>query len=324
MTLSLARSFWITSPGAGALRTEPMPARAAGEVLVQARYSGISRGTEALVFLGKVPPSEHERMRAPFQAGSFPAPVKYGYSNVGVVIEGESPLQGRPVFCLYPHQSEFLVDASAVIPLPESLPPERAVLAANMETALNGIWDADLKPGDRVSVVGAGAVGFLSAWLASQMPGCEVELLDIEPGKQPIAEQLGIRFRTPEHGSGDRDVVIHASGSPAGLVTALALAGFEARIVELSWYGDTRVTLPLGEAFHSKRLQIKASQVGYVAAGQRARWEPRRRLEKALALLLDERLDVLITSESDFDELPRIMAELAAAPSTTICHRVRY
>ncbi len=319
-----AEAFWICEPGVGELRRETLTPPRTDEVLVRTLFSGISRGTESLVFRGAVPPSEYLRMRCPFQSGEFPRPVKYGYISVGQVELGPPELMDRVVFCLHPHQTRYIVPAGAVVPLPAGVPPRRAVLAANLETALNGLWDAQLLPGDRIAVVGAGAVGCLVAWLAGQLPGCEVELIDVDPARSTVAAHLGVTFVSPTEASGDADVVFHASGNPAGLSTALGLAGFEAKVVELSWYGDRPVALPLGEAFHARRLRLCSSQVGAVATPQRARWTHRRRMALALRLLGDARLDALITGESDFHDLPRVMARLAQAPDGAICHRIRY
>jgi 2-desacetyl-2-hydroxyethyl bacteriochlorophyllide A dehydrogenase len=319
-----ARAFWVAAPGRGEIRGETLPAPAPGDVVVRALYSGISRGTEALVFGGHVPESERGRMRAPFQAGEFPAPVKYGYSSVGRVERGPQGLVGRTVFALFPHQTRYVVPASAVHLLPESLPPARAVLAANLETAINGLWDARPHVGDRVAVVGGGTVGCLAAWLAAGIPACEVELVDVNPGRAEVARRLGVAFAEPADARGEADVVIHASGSPAGLELALRLAAHETTIVEMSWFGDRPVTLPLGAAFHARRLAIVSSQVGRVAPSQRARWDTRRRLELALRLLADATLDALVTGESDFEALPATMADLARGPGDVLCHRVRY
>jgi hypothetical protein len=318
------RAFWVAAPGRGEIRTERIGHAAAGELLVRTLYSGISRGTESLVFRGRVPPSEFERMRAPFQDGRFPAPVKYGYANVGQVEEGPADLKGRLVFTLYPHQTHFIVPSTAVHLLPVGTPPGRAVLAANLETAINGVWDARPLVGDRVSVVGAGAVGCMTAWLVSRIPGCEVELVDMNPSRAGVARALGVRFALPERATGEADVVIHASGAPAGLALALQVAAFEATVVELSWYGDQDVPLGLGQAFHARRLTITSSQVGSVAATQRARWDTRRRMQLALRLLESPVLDALITSESPFEELPDVMEYLSRAPADAICHRVKY
>jgi threonine dehydrogenase-like Zn-dependent dehydrogenase len=313
-----ARAFWVAAPGRGEIRDEPLPRARDGEVIVHTLYSGISRGTEALVFEGRVPAAEYQRMRAPFQQGDFPAPVKYGYASVGELDDG------RRVFVLHPHQTRYVVPASAIHEIPGEVPSARAVLAANMETAINGLWDAAPRVGDRVTVVGAGAVGSLVAYLAGRVIGCEVELVDVKPSRARLAQALGVRFAHPPAASPDADLVVHASGSPDGLACAMRLAGFEATITEMSWYGDRGVTLQLGEAFHARRLVLRSSQVGRVAAPQRSRWDTRRRMALALALLADPVLDALITGESDFDDLPRVMAQLASAPGDTLCHRIRY
>ena len=291
---------------------------------MRALFSGVSRGTEALVFQGRVPASEHDRMRAPFQAGAFPAPVKYGYASVGTVERGPHDLEGRHVFTLYPHQTRYVVPARSVSVLPENVPPPRAVLAANLETAINGVWDARPHVGDRVTVIGAGAVGCLVAWIVGRMAGCDVELVDVNPRRAPVARALGVRFAEPVAARADADVVIHASGSASGLALALRVAAVEATIVEMSWYGDQSVPVALGEAFHARRLTLTSSQVGRVASTQRARWDPARRMRLALSMLADPVLDVLITGESEFDAMPEVMATLATAPGDTICHRIRY
>ena len=319
-----ARAFWVAAPGRGEIRTEPLGPPASGEVLVRTLFSGVSRGTESLVFRGRVPPSEFERMRAPFQGGRFPAPVKYGYASVGEIEDGPADLKGRKVFTLYPHQTRYVVPATAVHLLPVTTPPSRAVLAANLETAINGVWDARPLVGDRVSIVGAGAVGCMVAWLVSRIPGCEAELVDVNPAKASVARALGVKFAMPSQATGEADVVFHASGAPEGLALALQVAAFEATVAELSWYGDLDVPVGLGRAFHARRLTITSSQVGNVATSQRARWDTRRRMQLALKLLETPALDALITSESDFEELPEVMEHLSRTPGDAICHRVRY
>jgi len=319
-----ARAFWIAEPGRGEIRAEPLPAPAADEALVRTLYTGISRGTEALVFQGRVPLSEHQRMRAPFQAGEFPAPVKYGYCNVGVVEQGPAELAGRNVFCLYPHQTRYVVPAGALHALPDGVPPARAVLAANVETAVNVLWDAAPRVGDRVAVVGAGTVGCLVGWLAARIVAAEVELVDVDERKSAAARALGVPFRSPAAARRDADVVIHTSGSAAGLATALELAAFEATVTEASWYGDAAPTVPLGGAFHSRRLTLKSSQVGAVADAQRSRWSHARRMELVMRLLAHAELDALVTGESPFDDLPVVLARLAASPGYTLTHRIVY
>ena len=319
-----AKAFWIAEPGRGELRRETLPPLADGQAQVRNLFSGISRGTESIVFRGAVPASEYRRMRCPFQAGDFPAPVKYGYISVGLVEDGPTALIGRAVFCLHPHQTRYQVPVDAVHPLPEDVPPGRAVLSANMETAVNGLWDAAPRLGDRIAVIGAGTLGCLVARLAGCIPGCAVELVDVNPDRAEIAARLGVAFRTPQAASGDVDLAIHTSGSPSGLVTALDISGFESTVLEMSWYGDQRVALPLGEGFHHRRLALRSSQVGVVATAQRSRWDYRRRMTLALSLLSDPVLDSLITGEDAFEDLPETQARLANGSADTICHRIRY
>lgn len=324
-------AFWITAEGKGEILENNLGQAGRqsdaldgpGPVLeVQTLYSGISRGTESLVFSGQVPTEEYQRMRAPFQEGEFPFPVKYGYCNVGQVVAGDDRMIGQTVFSLFPHQRRFRLPASAVVPLPDGVPPARAVLAANMETAVNGLWDASPRVGDRIAVVGLGVVGMLIAWLASRIPGTRVTALDINPDREPVAHALGIPFAVTDDRD-DHDLVFHTSGHPDGLNRALSLAGMEARVVEMSWYGRRQATVSLGGAFHSKRLSLVSSQVGQVSPGQRPRWSHRERLSLALSLLDQDALDVLITGESPFEDLPATMARLAQS-TRELCHRIRY
>lgn len=323
-TETSARAYWIIEPGRGEIRDETLGQVRDGEVLVHTLYSGISRGTESLVFRGEVPASEHQRMRAPFQGGDFPGPLKYGYCNVGLVEDGPPGLIGRTVFCLYPHQTRYRVPASAVHPVPYAVPAGRAVLAANLETAINGLWDAGPRVGDRITVIGAGTLGCLYAWLAARIPGCEVQLIDLNPRRGELAAALGVDFVLPDQAQGDQDLVVHTSGSPAGLAAGLELAAFEATVLELSWYGTREVGLPLGRGFHQRRLTLRSSQVGSVAASQRPRWDYARRMGLALRLLQDPLLDLLITGEDPFEALPEVQARLAHDPGDTLMHRIRY
>jgi len=325
VTALSAQACWLVEPGFAELRTETLPEPTADQVQVRTLHSCISRGTETLVYRGEVPASEVERMRAPFQSGDFPGPVKYGYSSVGIVEEGPVALLGRAVFCLFPHQTRYVVPADAVHVLPEGVPPARAVLAANLETAVNALWDAAPRLGDRISVVGGGTVGMLVAWLAGRLPGCVVEVVDTQVARREVTDQLGVHFALPGSARDEADLVIHASGQAEGLATALRLAAFEATVLELSWYGSRDVSIPLGGAFHSRRLVLKSSQVGHVAAAQRSRWSHRRRLALSLSLLKDPALDALITDTSPFGTLPAVLARVAASGSDPgLCHRVDY
>jgi NADPH:quinone reductase-like Zn-dependent oxidoreductase len=323
-TDEMAQALWYSAPGQADIRQEALAPPGADEVRVRALFGAVSRGTEALVLAGRVPVSEFERMRAPFMAGNFPFPVKYGYATVGRIEAGAEALRGRTVFTLHPHQNFFNIPANAAVVLPDDLPPQRAVLAANMETALNGVWDAAPGPGDRIAIVGAGVVGSLVAYLCGRIPGAEATLVDINPARAELAQALGVGFAKPETAEGDCDLVVHASGNPAGLGTALALAGEEATVLEMSWYGDAPVTAPLGGAFHSRRLRLISSQVGQIAPSHRPRWSHRRRLAAALTLLTDARLDALLAPPVLFQDLARRLPDILDAKNGILCQPIAY
>ena len=319
-----AYAFWLDSPGRGTIREVELPEPGADEVLVRTLHSGVSRGTETLVFAGRVPENQYAAMRAPFQEGDFPGPVKYGYLNVGVVEEGPDALVGRTVFCLYPHQTRYVVPAAAVTPVPPTVPAERAVLAGTVETAVNALWDAAPLVGDRVAVVGGGMVGCSVAALLARFPGIRVELVDADPARAKVAEALNVGFASPADALGDRDLVVHASATEAGLARSLELLRPEGTVLELSWYGDRPVALPLGEAFHSRRLTLRSSQVGTVSPARGATRTYADRLALALDLLADPALDALVTGESAFAELPHVLPRLASGEIPALCHRIRY
>ncbi len=317
-------AFWLREPGAGEIRPAPLPEPGPDDVLVRTLFSGVSRGTETLVFRGGVPASQYAAMRAPFQEGEFPGPVKYGYLNVGVVEQGPPGLRGRTVFCLYPHQTAYVVPARSVVVVPDDVPPVRAVLAGTVETAVNALWDAAPLVGDRVTVVGAGMVGCCVARLLSRFPGVRVTLVDTEATRATTAHALGVDFARPADAVGGQDLVLHTSATSAGLQRSLDLLAPEGVVVDLSWYGDAEVRLSLGGAFHSGRLAIRASQVGTVSPARRGRRSTTDRLTLALELLRDPAFDALITGMSRFDELPDVMARLAGGDLPALCHTVTY
>ncbi|MCL5779173.1 zinc-binding alcohol dehydrogenase [Limibaculum sp. FT325] len=321
-----ARALWYTAPRAAELRPNPLPPLHAGWVEVETCASALSRGTERLVWEGRVPSGEHSRMRAPFQQGDFPFPVKYGYAAVGRVVAGDARLIGRTVFALHPHQDRIRLPASSVLPVPEGVPPGRAVLAANMETALNAIWDAApaLAPGARVAVIGMGLLGLLVMALLSRREDLEVTACDILPEREALAAEFGVKFRNPGELVPDHDLVFHTSATAAGLAAGLGALRFEGTLIELSWYGDAAVPAPLGGAFHSQRLTIRSSQVGHVAPTRRVRVTHRERLSRALALLDDPRVDAFVTGEVTFEALPGALAGLLAPGAAGIATRVAY
>lgn len=318
----MERAFWLREPGHGEIRNVELPTPGDGDVVVRTVYSAVSRGTESLVFRGGVPASQHAVMRAPFQEGEFPGPVKYGYLNVGVVEGGPAELVGRTVFCLYPHQTRYVVPASVVTVVPESVPAGRAVLAGTVETALNAVWDAAPQIGDRIVVIGAGMVGASVAKVLAGLPATRVQLVDIEPAKAEVAAALGVDFALPADARQGCDLVVHASASEQGLARALELLRPDGVCVELSWYGDRRVSIPLGEWFHSRRLTIRASQVGTVSPNRRKTYGER--LETALDLLADPGFDALVTGECRFDELPVTLPRLINDEPSALGLRVTY
>lgn len=323
-TDEVAQALWYIAPGRAEIREERLPPLADGKVRVRAQHGALSRGTESLILAGRVPESEFERMRAPFMAGAFPFPVKYGYATVGRVEAGPTELLGRAVFALHPHQTLFDVPADAAVPLPAEIPSSRAVLSANMETALNALWDAEPVPPGRIAVVGGGVLGTLVALLGARIEGTQVTLVDINPAREALAKAFGLNFAQPESAPTDCDLVVHTSATGAGLTTSLNLAKDEATVLELSWYGSEAVAVPLGGAFHSRRLKIVSSQVGRVAPSHRATWSHRRRLEAAVALTADARLDALLAPAVTFTDLPARLPDILAARSGVLCQLIRY
>lgn len=319
-----AQAFWLREPGCGEIRPVTLSEPRQGEVLVRTLRSGVSRGTELLVFRGGVPPDQHAAMRAPYQEGDFPGPVKYGYLNVGVVEQGPPELCGRTVFCLYPHQTAYVVPTGAVAEVPEGVPPARAVLAGTVETAINALWDAGPLLGDRVTVVGAGMVGCCVAHLLSRFPAMEVALVDVDPSRAEIAAGLGVEFALPADAVGSRDLVVHTTATSSGLQRSLELLAPEGIVIDLSWYGDREVRLSLGGAFHADRLSIRASQVSTISPARAGRRTFRDRLALALELLRDPAFDALITGQSRFEELPNVMTRLAAGSLSALCHTITY
>lgn len=319
-----ALALWYVGDSKAELRPEDLPSLTSGHARMRMLWSGISRGTERLIFNALVPSSEYERMRGPNMGGAFPHPVKYGYQAVAFVEEGPADLVGQHVFALHPHQDRFVLPAKDLTLLPASLPARRATLAANMETALNALWDSGAGPGDRIAVVGAGVVGCLIAAIAGRLPGADVTLVDPVVARQEIAASLGIGFAQPEDAPADCDVVFHASANARGLGTALDCAGFEGTVVEVSWFGDKPVDAPLGGAFHSRRLKLVSSQVGHVAASRRARWDYARRMRKAVDLLADARLDALLGEDIPFTDAPKRLPSALAHDAAGLAPVLRY
>jgi NADPH:quinone reductase-like Zn-dependent oxidoreductase len=320
----VSQSLWYVAPERTEIRSEILGPLPENNVQVRSLFSALSRGTESLVFKGLIPESEYTRMGAPFMGGKLPFPVKYGYSNVGRIELGPPELIGQLVFSLMPHQSVFQNDAANVLVIPKEIPAHRAVLAAYMETALNAVWDASPGPGDRIVIIGAGVLGCLVAYICGHLLGIEVTLVDINPEREEIAKKLGVQFSSPELAPKDGDVVIHCSATAAGLSTAIASAGEETTILELSWYGANKIDMSLGGAFHSRQLKLQSSQVGHISSSRRPRWSHRRRLAAALGMLSDPRLDCLLMKPIHFEALPSELPQVFSARSSALCCLIQY
>lgn len=319
-----AQAFWLSTPGHGEILAETLSEPNADEVLVRSLHSGISRGTESIVFRGLVPLEQYASMRAPFQTGNFPGPLKYGYLNVGMVEKGPEHLLGRLVFCLYPHQSTYVVPASAVTVVPMGVPASRAVLAGTVETAINALWDAAPLIGARATVIGAGMVGCCIARLLRGIPGVDVSLVDVDPTRADVAAALEVDFALPDAAAGGRDLVVHTSATSDGLQLSLDLLAAEGTAVELSWYGDRDVRVSLGAAFHSRRLSVRSSQVSTISPAMLGRRTSADRLALALELLKDPAFDAVITGHSPFHDLPEVMSRVASGDLPAICHIIDY
>lgn len=321
---SEARSLWYVAPEIVEIRSEFLKPIADGEVIVRTLFGALSRGTESLVYRGEIPKTEYLRMAAPWMDGNFPYPVKYGYCNVGRIEDGPRDRVGQLVFALRPHQNLYVSDVEDVLPLPIGLPAERAVLSANMETALNAVWDASPGPGDKILIVGGGLVGCLIAYLCTGLKGADVTLMDINPERSVVASALGVQFVLEHSIPTECDVVFHCSASSAGLASAISAAGEEAQVLELSWYGNREINLSLGGAFHSRQIRLQSSQVGHISVTRRPRWTHKKRLEAAMNMLIDDRLDVLFTHGVDFEDLPQQLPNLLSSDSKALCCLIRY
>ncbi|WP_426228054.1 dehydrogenase [Pseudarthrobacter sp. DSP2-3-2b1] len=319
-----ATAYWTTGPEQGELRSEPLPVPGPGEALVRTLYSGISKGTEIVVHTGSVPPRVAEEMRAPHQEGSFPSPVKFGYLSVGVVEQGPADWIGQKVFCLNPHQDRYVTATQDLTRIPDDVPARRAVLTGTVETAINALWEAGPRLGDRIAVVGAGLVGGMVATLLRTFPLGRLQLVDLDPERKNLADRLGVGFAHPDDALPDCDIVFHCSASQAGLGRSLQLTGDEGVVIEMSWYANREVAVPLGEDFHARRLSIRASQVGVVARARRHRRTNADRLELAVSLLKDPVFDAFLTGASPFVDLPEVVQNLADGTLEALCHVIEY
>jgi hypothetical protein len=304
-----ARAFWLTSKGRGVVRRQALPDPGPGWCIVRAVFSAVSPGTERLVALGRVPGPLQDEMRCPYMGGRFPFPVKYGYSLVGEVVEGPKALRGRIVHVLHPHQDICLVRCEDVRPLPHGLPPARATLASNMETAVTAVWDSAVTVGERVLVIGFGIVGSLVARVLGSGPAVELEVAETRAVRRRLAESMGFQVSaTPP--KRPFDVAFDTSGTPAGLQAAIEGVGLEGRVIAVSWFGARPARLDLGGSFHSRRKRVIASQVSRIPGGMRPRWDVARRAELVFRLLERPDFDLHVGPPVPFALLPEAFEAL--------------
>jgi len=315
-------ALWHLSEQESAIRSQSLPELKADKCRIESLFSLVSSGTESLVANGEVPTDLHDSMQVPYMEGDFSFPVKYGYSLVGKVVEGSHNLVGQQVHLLHPHQQHCVVNEADITIIPAGIPPQRAVLASNVETALNAIWDSRLSAGDRVLIIGMGLIGSLVARLASQFPATQVSVADTDPARLALAREQG--FSQYEPSDAPFDVAFHSSGSSAGLQTAIDAVGYEGKVIELSWYGTRSAEVKLGGSFHQQRKQIISSQVSQLPSHQQSRWDYRRRKQTVLNLLQDDGWDDFLTATVDFPEAPALFDKLRQGDRSQLSWTIRY
>jgi len=302
------QALWHINPvSSDILRSEPEIQK--NQCLLQSKYSLISVGTERTVSMGKVPVDLHDSMAVPYMKGAFSFPVKYGYSLVGKVLKGPSEWMGRNVHLMHPHQDYCYSNLSDLFILPPTIPLKRATLISNMETAVNAIWDSQVSIGDRVVVVGFGLIGSLVALIVRQIPGVEVQVVEIDKSRQQVARSLGFGV-SDSCKKNHFDMAFHASGSATGLQNAIDAVGLEGPIIELSWYGNRKVDISLGTTFHSLRKQLISSQVSFIPSTKQSGWDFKRRKKTVLNLLHNPVFDHLLDTEVPFKESPSVFEKI--------------
>lgn len=322
-----SKSLWFKNQFHAVMETEMLPVlppnKKKNSCLIKTLFTAISPGTEYLVYSGGVPKKLYVEMRCPYMGGDFSFPIKYGYSLVGQVLDGPTSLKGKLIHTLHPHQDYARISAEDVYVIPDGISPQRATLASNMETALNAIWDSGVNIGDKVLIVGFGIIGSLIARILSFIPQVEVDVLDVQPAKITLIEQLGFSIYKEEKEK-KYDLAFHTSGSGPGLQTSINNVGLEGKIIETSWYGDKEVNLCLGETFHSQRKLIISSQVSHLPACKSARWDYKRRKEVVFQLLLHPEFDAHITHTIAFHNLPKLFQSLKKNRCQELSYLVYY
>ncbi|MEC9205932.1 MAG: zinc-binding alcohol dehydrogenase [Pseudomonadota bacterium] len=319
-----AKSFWVKKKNFGFIKEHSIDKPKASEALIKTIYSGISFGTERIVFTGSVPKNQTKVMKCPHQEGEFGSNVKYGYLNVGKVIKGSQKFKGKFVFTLFPHQNFFVLKEDDLVLIPKSVPKKRCLLIANMETALNAIWDTSPTSGDTAIVVGAGIVGFMVAYLLKSTKGIDVTIIDKDKTKNKYAKHFDINFSNKIKKSSKVDFIYECSGNPNILNQLSTSLKEEGILCILSWYGNQVSKMNFGENFFSKRLKIVFSQVSKIPKHRMKDWNNKSRRELAMKMLGDQKLDKLIErKEIKFEDLPKFFDKNRVGKNY-MCNVVKY
>jgi 2-desacetyl-2-hydroxyethyl bacteriochlorophyllide A dehydrogenase len=292
--LNECKKIYFTAPGQVEVRQVSLPPLTQGQLLVETIYSAISPGTEMLVYRGQFPKDLSDAHDTLSSGLSYP--TSYGYASVGKVVKISKEMRhrwlGRLVFAFQPHASHFIVTPDELFPLPEGMDPETACFLPNMETAVNFVQDAAPILGERALVFGQGIVGLLTTALLAEFPLAALVTCDRYPLRREASLALSASAALDPNETGFReqvrdllpsgaDLSLELSGAPAALDDAIALTGFGGRVLIGSWYGEKKVTLDLGGAFHRSRIKLIASQVSTLSPQLSARWDKSRRMEVA-------------------------------------------
>ena len=293
MKIYKTKSYWIDKKNKGYFKFGEISSINSNEIVVKTLFSGISYGTEKLVYSGKVPKSQRNLMKCPYQEGDFGNDIKYGYINVGKVVDGDKSYLGNNIFSLYPHQDFYKIPSNEALIIPNKIPLSRCLLIPNLETAINAVWDTLPSAGDRILVIGAGIVGLLTAYLINKIPGVNLFIVDKDPSKRKITKKLGINFLDAIPKKFDARFIYECTGDHRILNSLKNNITVNSTICVLSWYGDKKSDIALGENFFSKRAKLIMSQVSKISP---ARYDLNNQDRRKIAL------DILDAS-NDLDHL---------------------
>ncbi len=306
-----AHALWHVDPAHSVLRQQTLGKLTPGECLVKTRFSMVSLGTERLVCKGGMSPEAYGPMTVPYMQGAFSFPLTYGYSLTGEVIDGPQEWLGERVHAMHPHQDLCVIHSHDLTVVPGNVPLDRAVLASNLETAVNGVWDGQPIMGQRVLVIGYGLIGALIAHLVKPIPGIELHIHDIRGSRKELAIANGHHvWDAAESQPGDYDLIFHTSASSAGLQFAIDHTREEGRVIEMSWYGNQTVNLDLGASFHYGRNRIISSQVSRIASPALPHFDHHRRKSLIFQLLADDAYHKFLGEGIVFDQSPSFFSDL--------------